>query len=123
MTVLRPDAFDILNDHRKRLDDIEAGCPPFFEPDSSTFQNGWDWAGTPFERWGYRICDGALEFKGHLFGGASGTVCYTLPANYRIFIGDLSDLTDLGDGAGSIGSTARIYIDMTSGDITLTFPV
>ena len=120
MTVLRPDEFDLLQGLNVRTTGLEQGCPPFNEPSSDQFQNGWDHAGPPYEQWGYRICDGQLEFKGHLLPGSSGTVAYTLPADYRIMAGNPSWPTDIVSGGGF--SIARIVIDMNTGEITILFP-
>lgn len=120
MTVLRPDAYDILGDHQVRINRLESGCPPFIIPPANQLKNGWSHAGAPYELWGYRVCDGQLEFRGHLLPGSSGTVCYTLPANYRIFNGDLSWLTDILLG-GSF-TVARVHVSLSTGNISITYP-
>lgn len=71
--------------------------------------------------------DGALEFKGHLVPGTSGTVAYTLPGaitvepDYRPGH-DVSFLTDLAASPTTF-TIARVYIDSVTGDVTIFFPV
>lgn len=119
-TVFRPDAYDILGQHTDRIRALEGGCPPFIVPDNPDFENGWTHAGPPYELWGYRVCDGQLEFKGHLLPGSSGTVAYTLPLSHCIFPGDPTWLTDIVSGGGF--AIARVYVDMYTGEITITYP-
>lgn len=119
-TVFRDDQWDILSQHQEKIRRLEQGCPPFITPPDDQLQNGWTHAGDPYELWGFRVCDGQLEFRGHLMPGTSGTVCYTLPADYRIFLKNPSWLTDIVFGGGF--AVARIYVDMTTGTITITFP-
>lgn len=119
-TIFRPSEISVLNEHQQRLNDLEAGCPPFVEPASADFENGYDHAGFPYELWGYRICDGGLEFKGHLMPGTSGSTAFTFSYQYLIFPGDVSFLTDIVNG-GSF-SVARIAISMSTGALVVTFP-
>lgn len=130
---LRPDQWALIQGLNDRVGDLEAGCPPFIVPDGSEagsldeFQNGWDHAvnlfgSSEFERWGYRICDGGLEFQGHLAGGDTGTVAFTLPAGYLIFAGNPTFLTDIVDPDTGDFTVARVEIDMGSGDVTIVWP-
>jgi hypothetical protein len=119
-TVFRDDEWDVLSSHATRINRLEQGCPPFVSPPNSQLDNGWTQAGDPFEQWGYRVCDGQLEFRGHLLPGASGTICYTLPGDYRIFLKTPTWLTDIVFAGGF--TVARIVVNMTTGDITIFYP-
>lgn len=93
-------------------------------------ENGWAQPSSPLERFAFRLhADGSLEFKGHLdsAGASSGTVAFTLPgANIPDEIdfrppNDQFFLTVVYDGANPQG--AMVYIDSTTGEVTITFPI
>lgn len=108
--------------------DIAQGCignePPL--------ENGWAQPSlsSPLERFAFRLhADGSLEFKGHLdaAGAASGTVAVTLPganvgeidfkpANDQFFV------TVITTDGGSTFQTAMVFLDSTTGEVTITFP-
>lgn len=86
--------------------------------------NGWS-NGTPGHRF-RRHADGSIEMRGYLEPGTSGTVAYTLPGaivtevDYRPDV----DTSFIGDVKTSPTSfiLARIEIDSTTGDVTVTYP-
>lgn len=120
MTVFRPDEFDVLADQQNRIRNIEQGCGPFVIPPSADFQNGYDHVGSPYELWGYRLCDDGLEIKGHLLAGTTSTVAYTFPLEYLAFAnGDLTDHREIINGITV--TLALIEISISSGDMTITF--
>lgn len=89
--------------------------------------NGWTQPDPPLGTMQFRIhMDGSLEFKGHLEPGTSGTVAFTLPGaideepDYRP-AHDISFLTDVATSTTTF-AVARVYIEASSGDVTITFP-
>lgn len=93
---------------------------PFTTFYSPPWQNGWAHAGAPYDRVAFRW--GAhyeLEFKGHAdsTGATSGTVAFTLPAEY-VPAKDVTFLTDVITGAAP--ATAQIAIASLTGDVTIT---
>lgn len=91
--------------------------------------NGWT-QGTPGFRFRWHM-DGSLEFKGYLEPGTSGTVAFTLPG------AEYDDETDPGTDyrpdqdssfitnvqvSPTVFSLARVELDSTTGDVTITFP-
>ena len=96
------------------VDDPDSPGDPTYQ-----FQNGWDNVGTPYEDLQYRKGASGLEFQGHIFGGASGSVVCVILPDHRPFK-NVSYLTDVGD----IGSfvVGRVEIDATTGEMTVTFP-
>lgn len=117
-TFYRDDEFDLLNEHAQRLQILESGCPPYYEPLDSELKNGWTQAfesDPQWEPWGYRICDGQLEFKGHLLPGTLGTAAYTLPLNYRINNGNLSWPSHM--VMGTTFTIVHIKVNVITGDV------
>ena len=100
------------------------------EGDEPELVNGWAQVNAPLEPFGFRLhADGSLEFKGHLdaAGAASGTVALTLPganAGEVDFLPAMDQffLTLITDDGGSSFTTAMVFIDATSGDVTITWP-
>lgn len=98
--------------------------------------NGWENAGDPYEDIAYRRGLGStIEFRGHIQGGASGSVAFIIPtpdipadinqldgeiSPLYSLLGDVSFLTDIVNGVGF--SVARVYINNTTGEVTITFP-
>jgi len=82
------------------------------------------------EFFAFRIhADGSLEFKGHLdiSAASSGDVAFTLPGinpGEVDFIppNDQYFFTIVTDG-GSLFQAAMVFIDSTSGDVTITWPI
>lgn len=95
----------------------------------TTLQNSWAQASAPLETFAFRLhSDGSLEFKGHLdsSGASSGTVAVTLPgantgdiefrpAHDQFFVSAIYD--------GATPQSALVYLDATTGDVTITFPL
>lgn len=108
-------------------DDADAGCTG----DEPALVNGWAQPAAPLQLFAFRLhADGSLEFKGHLdsAGASSGTVAVTLPgANagevdfLSVLDGDQFFLTVIYDGANP--QAALVYIEKSSGDVTITFPL
>jgi hypothetical protein len=116
--VARPSVPRKLGNLDGRVGVMEAGLGPWVYP---PLINSWVDAGLPFSDLAYRRGLGpqSLEFKGHITGGASGTVAFILDVDYWPD-NDLSFLTDVGDvGAFMVG---RILVDSTTGEVTVTFP-
>ena len=97
--------------------------------DEPALENGWAQPDAPLERFAFRLhSDGSLEFKGHLdsTGASSGSIAVTLPGanagehNY-IPAKDQFFITVIYDG--STPQNAMVYIDSTTGEVTITFPV
>lgn len=91
--------------------------------------NGWS-NGTPGHRF-RRHADGSIEFRGYLEPGSSGTVAYTLPGaglastgddevDYRPDV-DTSFIADIKTSPTTF-ILARVEIDSTTGDVTITYP-
>lgn len=105
------------------------------QADTPALQNGWAQpspgagpTGNDLEPFAFRLHnDGSLEFKGHLdsAGASTETVALTLPGanpgepNY-LFGNDQFFDTVIYDG--STPQKALVYIDKTTGDVTITFP-
>ncbi len=99
-------------------DHIFVGADPIVSPwIDVSFQNSWANEGSPFFDVQYRWGVSGLEFRGHMSGGSSGTVAFTLPAAYRP-AADVSALTDVVTGAAP--ATAQIYIESSTGEATIT---
>jgi hypothetical protein len=107
------------------IDDIDV-TPPL--------ENGWAQVDPPLERFSYRLhTDGSLEFKGHLdaAGASSGTVAFTLPdetydldllaPSYRL-PNDQFWHTVITDDSGSTFQIALVFIESTTGEVTITWP-
>lgn len=106
-------------------DDAAAGCTG----DEPLLENSWAQPDPPLEKFAFRLhSDGSIEFKGHLDSAAasSGTVAVTLPgaaagevdfrpANDQFFVTVIYD--------GSDPQNAMVYIDSTTGEVTITFPI
>lgn len=105
-------------------DDLCTGEEPVLE-------NSWAQPSAPLERFSFRLhTDGSLEFKGHLdsSGGAvSGSVAVTLPgansgevdfrpANDQYFHTTIT----VDDGASF--TLALVFVDATTGEVTITWP-
>ena len=113
----RTDAVDVLGNHERRVSILEAlsgNCGNWVEP---TLINSWANAGAPFCDIAYRLCGTTLEFKGHITGGASGTVAFILDAAYWPSC-DLSTATDV--VTASTPGVAQIYVAAASGSVTVT---
>lgn len=79
-----------------------------------------------------RHADGSIEMRGYLIPGSSGTVAYTLPGagvspttgeadvDYRPTV-DTSFIADIKTGPSTF-ILARVEIDSTTGDVTITYP-
>jgi hypothetical protein len=114
---------------RWRTPDIDDPPPTGPTPE---LENGWAQVDPPLERFAYRLhADGSLEFKGHLdaAGASSGTVALTLPEpvddedmepSYRL-PRDQFFLTVIYDGATP--ESAMVFIEGSSGEVTITWPV
>jgi hypothetical protein len=97
--------------------------------DEPALQNGWAQPAAPLQKFAFRThADGSLEFRGHLdsVGASSGTVAVTLPGanpgetdfllpNDQFFVSAVYD--------GATPRPALIYLDSTTGDVTITFPL
>jgi hypothetical protein len=113
----RTDAVDVAGDHQRRINVLEAlsgGCGNWVEP---TLINSWTNAGPPFDDIAYRLCGSTLEFKGHITGGASGTIAFILDAGYWP-PKDLSCVTDVITLA--VPGVAQIYVTAATGAVTVT---
>lgn len=116
----RTDAVDVLGNHERRVSILEANpggsgvCGEWVEP---ILVNSWVNAGAPYCDIAYRLCGNTLEFKGHITGGSSGTVAFTLGAGY-IPACDLSTCTDV--VTITTPGVAQIYVDSTTGEVTVT---
>lgn len=106
--------------------DAEAGCLDW----APALQNSFAQPTAPLEPFAFRKhMDGSLEFKGHLdaSGATSGTVAFTLPGaadgepeyipeNDQYFISAITP------DNGATFQTALVFIDSTTGDVTITWP-
>lgn len=100
--------------------------------DEPSLQNSFAQPSAPLEPFAFRLhADGSLEFKGHLdtSGGAvSGTVAFTLPGANP---GEVDFLpandqywhTTITTDDGTLFTLALVFIDATTGDVTITWPV
>lgn len=121
MTIFRPEEFDVIANQQERIRNLEEGCPPFVTPRSVDFTGGYDHAGPPYAPWGYRVCDGGLDMTGHLRPGTSGAVAYTFQPQFLAFAyGNLTDHREIITG-GSTVTLALIEIDISNGQMTITF--
>lgn len=107
-------------------DAAAAGCTG----DEPPLENSWEQPSAPLESFSFRLhTDGSLEFKGHLNAenASSGTVAVTLPganagevdfrpANDQYFV------TVITTDDGTSFTTALVFIDSTTGEITITWP-
>jgi hypothetical protein len=85
-------------------------------------ENGWEQP-TAHEEFAFRRGGvNKLDFTGHLdsSGASSGTVAFTLPARYRLSA-DKFFLTVVYDGADPV--PAMVFLDSSTGEVTITFPV
>jgi hypothetical protein len=82
-----------------------------------TLINGWSNAGAPYDDIAYRHAGTNLEFKGHVTGGASGTIAFYLQAAYWP-TKDLSTITDV--VTGTTPGAAQIYIRASDGAVLIT---
>jgi hypothetical protein len=108
--------------HRSRLKGGTDPVPPdpWHEP---TLLNGWANAGAPYDVLAYRagFYDYTIEFKGHIEGGASGTVAFVVDTD----LVPLQPITAtwLNDIVSGVGfAIARIELDGASGEVTVTYP-
>lgn len=119
--VERPSVDGVLGNHSKRIGILEAtpgGATPCGDWVEPTLINDWANAGDPFDDIAYRICDGdTLEFKGHVTGGASGSIAFILDAGY-IPEKDLSTCTDV--ITDPVPGVAQIYVTAATGAVTIT---
>lgn len=95
---------------------------PWIEP---AMLNGWVNAGGDYATLAFRLGPSGLEKKGHVKGGASGTViCILEPDLQTMFVPKipswLDDIVDPGTGDFLI---ARWQIDPTTREVTITYPV
>jgi hypothetical protein len=104
---------------------VDGGCTGLEPP----LLNSWAQPALPLEKFAFRLhADGSLEFRGHLDSAAatSGTVAVTLPGavpgevdflppNDQFFVSAIYD--------GAAAQPALVYIDSTTGDVTVTFPI
>lgn len=103
------------------------------DPPTPPLENGWAQVDPPLERFSYRLhADGSLEFKGHLdaAGASSGTVALTLPEpvddedmepSYRL-AQDQYFLTLITDDGGTSFTTAMVFVEAATGEVTITWP-
>jgi hypothetical protein len=114
----RTDAIDVAGDHQRRINILEAntggGCGDWVEP---ILVNSWANAGAPYCDIAYRLCGTTLEFMGHITGGASGTVAFTLQPEY-VPSCDLSTCTDVIQL--TTPGVAQIYVAAADGSVTIT---
>ena len=89
------------------------GCGAWIEP---TLLNGWTNAGAPFCDAAYRQCAFGLQFRGHIEGGADGTVAFELDAADWPDC-DMSVITDV---VGTPPGAAQLYIAAADGSVTVT---
>ena len=88
--------------------------------------NGWTQGGVPHAV--RRHADGSLETRGRLTPGSSGTVAYTLPGTGLNPDGDpeVDYRPDVDSHFVTVltgGVLAMVFIDATTGDVTITFPL
>lgn len=111
---------------------VNAGDPiPDGDPEyTPELENGWLQPTAPLETFAFRMhYDGSLEFRGHLDAQAavSGTIAVTLPGE---LVGDPFYLprndqywhTTITDDGGTSFTLAMVFIDSTTGEITITWP-
>ena len=104
---------------------IDGGCTGL-EP---ILENSWAQPAPPLEKFAFRLhADGSLEFRGHLdsAAAASGTVAVTLPGLIPGEVDFLPSLDQFFVSAIYDGATAQpalVYIDSTTGEVTVTFPL
>lgn len=105
----------------QRLSVLEAGLPPWNYPEILAGSN----AGAPFSDLAYRRGTGPqeMQWKGHWMPGESGDVIFIVDQEFLgDFDGDHTWLTDI--VAGSSGfQIARVYFDVTTGEVSVEFPV
>lgn len=107
------------------------GCT--IEQETVVLLNGWAQPSlaSGLEKFSFRLhADGSLEFKGHLSaaGAASHTVAFVLPGANP---GEIDFLlphdqffhTTITTDAGTSFSLALVFIDHTTGEVTITWPV
>jgi len=129
--------FDV-KDNRNQPYATEWLEPDSAEPDqvdTPPLENGWAQpspgagpTGNDLEKFAFRLhSDGSLEFMGHLdsAGASTDTVAVTLPGanagepNY-LFGDDQFWDTVIYDGSDA--QNALVYVDKTTGEVTITFP-
>jgi hypothetical protein len=83
------------------------------------YQNGWDWAGEPYEIFKYSIFDKSnLKVKGTMTGGTTGTIAFRLlppfvPNRDISIVGNVEQTGEM--------IPAWLGIDSTNGDVTVNF--
>lgn len=105
-------------DTENRVSNLErrpsSGCGAWVTP---TLINSWANAGSPYCTVEYRKCGSTLEFKGHISGGASGSIAFYLDAAYWPTC-DLSTVTDV--VRPTTPGIAQIYVAASNGAVTIT---
>lgn len=103
---------------------INAGDPApenwmVLDEDYVELQNGWAQPAAPYAQFSFRRGLSKLDTKGHLdsASAASATVAVTIPADFRL-PDDQFFLTVLQDA-----TPALVYLEASTGDVTITFPV
>lgn len=110
--IKRPSVPGILQDHQNRLRALEAVAYTWYYP---TLLNGWANVGFPYYDIAYRRGFGwrTLEFRGHIQGGASGTVAWIIDEallNAEVLPEEnISFLTDV--LVGTDARIARVVVD------------
>lgn len=107
---------------------LDVGDPAPDDPDAVEdvdyiyLQNGATQPASPLEAFSFRRGLSKLDTKGHLdvSSFASGSVAFTIPAAFRL-PNDQFFPTVVWDGAAPIA--AMVYLDATTGDVTITFPL
>lgn len=105
---------------------------PATSPDwTPELQNSWIQVVAPLEPFAFRLhYDGSLEFKGHLdsSGGAvTATIAFTLPGiaggepDYTLDMDQYWHTTITND-TGTTFTLALVFIDSTTGDVTISWP-
>lgn len=114
------------------IEPVNAGDPiPVGEPDwTPELENNWEQPSSPLETFAFRIhYDGSLEFRGHLNAenATSNTVAVTLPGDD---VGERNYLppndqywhTTITTDDGTNFTLALVFIDSTTGEVTITWP-
>ncbi len=94
---------------------------------SPVWQNGFVSAVAPLDEFAYRVYTGGVpEFKGHIntAGGTSGAVAFTLPLGPSdvTMPRNVYFHTIITDDDGSSFQLARVFIESTTGGVTITWP-
>lgn len=80
-----------------------------------TLINGWSNTGPPFCDAAYRQCPFGLQFRGHIEGGADGTVAFVLDPDFWPDC-DESTITDV---ISTPPGAAQLYISSSDGSVTV----